>query len=397
MKIKSDLDIIIPNKLIPIFTSKQRYNILSGGRGSGKSWSIAELLALKAYRDKRLILCTREIQNTIKDSVHKLLADTIDRMKLNSFFEIQRDQILAHNGSRFIFKGLRHSIAEIKSTEGVTDCWVEEAQGVSEESWNILVPTVRTPESQFYITFNPDSTNDPTYERFITNKRDDILHINVNYFDNPFFPDVLRQEMEYDKKTDYDKYLWIWEGQCRQVSDAQIFKNKFVVDSFDSESVEEFYFGADWGFAISPTTLIRSFIKDRNLYLDYEAYGVGVELDEIPALFDSVPLSRKYTIVADSARPETISYISNKGFSIIPAEKGAGSVEDGIEFLKSFEKIIIHPRCKHAIDEFTLYSYKKDRLTGDILPIPLDANNHIIDGLRYSMERINKKVSIRFI
>lgn len=385
----SKLRIQIPKKIEPLYTSTKRYNVLYGGRGGAKSWGVGNCLILKAYQETRLVLCTREIQNTIKDSVHKLLSDKIEKFGLLPFFEIQRDAIIGQNGSKFIFKGLRHSVGEIKSTEGITDCWVEEAQSVSNESWDVLIPTVRAEGSQFYIGFNPDSPDDPVYKRFVATERDDALLININYSDNPFFPEVLRKEMEWDKKNDYEKYLWIWEGQPRQISDAQVFKGKFRIDNFETpKEVDEFYFGSDWGFSQDPTTLVRCYIVGRRLYIDYEAYGIGVELDEIDQLFDSIPLSRAYKIKADSARPETISHIKNKGFSIFGAKKGKGSIEDGVAFLKSFEEIVIHERCKHTAEEFKLYSYKIDQRTGDILPIIIDKHNHLIDSLRYALEDV---------
>lgn len=402
-----ELNLQIPEKFIPLFKSKKRYNVLYGGRGSGKSWTVAEFLVLKAYQSKCLVLCGREIQNSIKDSVHKLLSDTIDKFKFNAFFDIQRDQIIGHNGSKFIFKGLRHSVAEVKSTEGITDCWVEEAQSVSNDSWDILIPTVRQPGSQFYITFNPDEETDPTYERFVTTKRDDVLLINVNYNDNPFFPDVLRAEMEFDRKNNYDKYLWIWEGLPRKISDALVFKGRFFVEEFETPPLsteitaeqkkaevktnDAFYFGADWGFAEDPTVLVRNFIVDNTLYIDYEAYGIGVKIKDIKTLFDKVPLSRKYSIRCDSARPETIDYVRDDGFKATAAFKGPGSIEDGIEHLKSFDKIIIHPRCKHTIDEFKSYKYKQDSKTNTVLPILIDKHNHLIDSIRYSQELVRRK------
>lgn len=132
--------------------------------------------------------------------------------------------------------------------------------------------------------------------------------------------------------------------------------------------------------------LVRCFILNDCLYVDQEAYGVGVELDETPQLFESIKTSRSFPIKADCARPETISFMRRRGFNISPAKKWQGSVEDGLAVLKSFRKIVIHPRCKHAADEFRLYSYKIDKNNGDILPIIEDKNNHIIDALRYSLD-----------
>ena len=150
-----------------------------------------------------------------------------------------------------------------------------------------------------------------------------------------------------------------------------------------------FYHGADWGFANDPTTLIRCFIDGKRLYIDREAWGIGVEIDNTPALFDTIDTARKWPIKADCARPETISYMRRQGFKVSAAKKWAGSIEDGIEFLKTFE-IIIHPRCQHTIDEFNHYSYKVDKQTGDILPQIVDANNHLCDSLRYSMDGLIK-------
>ena len=391
-----ELQIQVPNKLLPIFTSDKRYNVLYGGRGSAKSWTVAELLILKAYQSKRLILCTREIQQTVKDSVHKLLADTIDKFNLAAFFDVQRDQITGNNGSKFIFKGLHRSVAEIKSTEGITDCWIEEAQSVSNESLDVLIPTVRQEGSQFYITFNPDNVSDPVFDRFVTNTRDDALVIPINFNENPFFPEVLKKEMEFDRRNNYDKYLWIWEGLPRRFSDALVFKGKFFVEDFETPAdIDAFYFGADWGFAKDPTTLVRSFVVDNTLFIDYESYGIGVEIVNIKDLFDQIPLSRKYSIRADSARPETISHLRNDGFKITSAFKGKGSIEDGVEYLKSFDRIVIHPRCRHTIDEFKSYSYKKDPKTDEILPVIKDKDNHIIDAIRYSLELVRGKRKVQ--
>lgn len=155
------------------------------------------------------------------------------------------------------------------------------------------------------------------------------------------------------------------------------------------KKADRLFFGADFGFANDPNTLVRCFILDGRLYIDYEAYAVGVELDEMPQLYESVPGSHEWPIKADSARPETISYLANRvnpPFRISAATKWQGSVEDGIAYLKSFEKIVIHPRCKHAADEFRLYSYKVDKTTDEVLPIILDKSNHIIDGLRYALD-----------
>ena len=187
-----------------------RYKSFRGGRGSGKSMSIARALIIKAYQEQLRILCCREVQNTIRDSVHKLLSDQIDELGLNGFFQITQNTIRGINGTEFIFKGLRADPQGIKSTEGIDVAWVEEAQTVSEDSWSILIPTIRKEGSEIWLTWNPLEENSPTYQRFIENPPPDCISVEVNYYDNPYFPDVLRQEMEWLRQKDFAAYEHVW-------------------------------------------------------------------------------------------------------------------------------------------------------------------------------------------
>lgn len=376
----------ILEKLLFLIKEHWRYKVAYGGRGSGKSYAFADACLVKALQGKIRVLCARQLQTSIRDSVHKLLCDRIFALGMESFFEITRESIRGSNGSEFIFKGIQNNVMEIKSMEGIDICWVEEAQSVSDESWEVLIPTIRKEGSEIWVTFNPDREEDSTYRRFVVNPPPDCKSVLINYTDNPFFPDVLRKEMEYCKQVDYPRYEHIWLGKTIMETEAQIFKGKFELKEFEAEPYTEFFWGADWGFARDSTAITRSFIKDRCLYIEYEAGGVGVEMEELPRLFDSIPESRKWKIRADCARPETISYVARKGFNCVAADKWKGSVEDGIEYLRSFEKIYIHPRCKHTYEEFKYYSYKKDKISGDILPIVVDAWNHYIDSIRYALE-----------
>ena len=361
-----------------------RYKVFYGGRGSAKSWSVARALLLKGYERKLRILCTREIQKSIGQSVHKLLCDTIEALKFSGFYHITKEGIVGNNGTEFLFKGLRFNPIEIKSTEGVDICWVEEAQAVSAESWDILIPTIRKADSEIWITFNPENNDDPTFQRFVLNPYPEAYVRKVNYNENPFFPETAKKEMEWTRQRDYESYLHIWEGELKKHSDAVIFAGRFTVEEFDTPPDARFYHGADWGFSVDPTALVRCFIKDRTIYIDREAWGVGIDLDETPALFDTIETARKWPIKADNARPETISFMRRRGFNISAAKKWQGSIEDGIEFLKSYD-IVIHPRCRHTIDEFNHYSYKVDKQTGEVLPIVVDSFNHIIDATRYAL------------
>lgn len=375
-------------KFKPLFQPK-RYKTFHGGRGGAKSWAAARALVIMAASKKLRILCTREVQNSIKDSVHKLLKDQIEMLGLNPWFRITNESITSASGSEFLFKGLRFDPLGIKSTEGVDICWVEEAQSVSSDSWSILIPTIRKEGSEIWVTFNPGEEADPTYQRFIVNPPDDSITVEVNYYDNPYLPETLRKEMEYCKRVDYEAYEHIWLGKPKSISDSVIFRNRYKVEAFPDDlwkQADRLFFGADFGFANDPSTLIRMFMIDTRLYIEYEAYGVGVELDEMPQFYDSIPEVRKWPVKGDSSRPETISYIARQGFAIDAAAKWKGSVEDGVTYLKGFEEIIIHERCKHTADEFRHYSYKVDKKTGEILPIIVDNFNHCIDAIRYGLD-----------
>jgi phage terminase large subunit len=384
----SEIEVNIP-EAFDFLLQPSRYKSAYGGRGRGASWSFARVLVTKASYEKKRILCTREYQNSIKDSVYKILVDQIALLGLSDYYNINKTEITSRIGSEFLFKGLQHPL-EIKSIEGIDIVWLEEAQNVSEESWRFLIPTIRKEGSEIWLSWNTGKVDDPTYIRFVINKPEDCIAKLLTYKDNPNFPEVLKKEMEHDKKVDYDAYMHIWEGLPLKLSEALVFKNKFIVEDFDSPFDAKYYYGADWGFANDPIALVRSFIIGDELYIDYEACGVGVEFEEIPQLFDSVPGSRDHEIPADSSRPETISYVKRQGFSVKACRKvattKAGFVQDGISFMRKFRKIHIHTRCKHTKDEFEHYSYKTDKKTGEILPILLDSFNHCLDALRYSLE-----------
>lgn len=366
-----------------------RHKSAYGGRGRGASWSFARALATEASYRKLRILCTREYQNSIKDSVYKVLTDQIEMLGLTPYYSINKTEITSRCGSEFIFKGLQHPL-EIKSIEGIDIVWLEEAQNVSENSWEFLIPTIRKENSEIWLSWNTGEVKDPTYQRFVVNKPDDCISKLLTYKDNPHFPETLRKEMERCKRVDIDAYNHIWLGATRKLSEALVFKNKFIVHDFESPFDAKYYYGADWGFANDPTALVRSFIMGNELFIDYEACGVGIEFEEIPQLFDSVPGVRDHEIPADSSRPETISYVKRQGFMVKSCRKVSttktGFVKDGISFLKKFDKIHIHTRCKHVKDEFENYSYKVDKKTDEVLPILLDSFNHCIDAIRYSLE-----------
>ena len=370
----------------------KRYKGWHGGRGSAKSTQLVRGAIFRGSLKPLKILCTREFQNSIDDSIYALITSQISILGLENKFDIQAKKIYGYNGTEFIFKGLKRNIQSVKSTEGIDLCLVEEAQTISEDSWQVLIPTIRKDGSEIWLAWNPQEDTDPTQQRFIKDPPPDSYIREVNFNRNPWFPKVLRAEMEYDKKRDFNLYQHVWEGKTRKRTEALVFKHWRVDGDIEPKDDNILYFGSDFGFANDPTTLVRMWINDekRELYIDFEAYGIGVEIDDTPALYDRVPGSRKWNIKGDSARPETISYLKRQGFRIQGAKKGAGSVEEGIKFLQSYD-IVVHPRCKHAIAEFGSYSYRVDPKTNEILPILVDENNHIIDAIRYALEaRMNK-------
>ena len=391
----------MPPKAQEALSQHKRYTVLYGGRGSGKSFAIANYLIAESMQSRQRVLCAREMMNTIRDSVHRLLCDRIYVLKLDSFFDIQKDSIVNKlTKTDFLFKGIHSNIAEIKSLQGVTRCWVEEAEKVSRESFDILIPTIREEGSQLFFTFNPENEHSPCYEKFVVNAPEDSAVAFVNFDSNDLFPDVLRREMEYCKITDFDKYEHIWLGKCKGYSEDCIFRGKVKVEEFETPDQQQLYYGADFGFSKDPSCLIRMFIQGPEqgptLYIDYEAYGHGIEITELQAFFRTVPGvgpdTPNWKIVADSERPDTISYLHNEGFDIEGAEKGKGSVEDGIQFIRGFKEIIIHPRCVHTIEDFENYRWKRDKITDEILPIPKEGSDHAPDAVRYALERYIKRV-----
>lgn len=370
-----------------------RFKAMWGGRGGGKSRSVASALVLKALQKPERVLCAREVQKSIKDSSKRLLDDEIARLGVGEFFDSTETEIRGKNGSLFIFAGLRGNANAIKSLEGVTIAWVDEAQSITQASLDTLIPTIRAPGSEIWLTWNPLKADDPVDAMFRTdNPPPDAQVIEVQHDDNPWFPDELRAQMEWQRERDYDKYLHIWRGGYWQNGEARVFKNWRVgsEDEFDNVGVAEYRLGADFGYSIDPSCLVRCYLRGQSLYIDSEAYMIGCEITQLPELFSRVPDAGKWPITADSSRPETISHLRNNGFPRIRASvKGAGSVEEGIAFLQSFD-IVVHPRCTHVADELATYSYKLDKLTGEPIPVLEDKNNHLIDALRYALEGVRK-------
>lgn len=385
------IDIELPRWSERLF-KPSRFKAMWGGRGGGKSRSVASALVLKALQAPERVLCAREVQKSIKDSSKRLLDDEIERMGVGAFFHSTESEIRGQNGSLFIFAGLRGNANQIKSLEGVTIAWVDEAQAITQASLDTLIPTIRAPNSEIWLTWNPHKADDPVDAMFRTDPPPGADVIEVQHDDNPWFPDELRVQMEWQRERDYDKYLHIWRGAYWKNSEARVFKNWRVGAEveFEGAPIAEYRLGADFGYSIDPSCLVRGYLRGQTLFIDYEAYMIGCEIEQLPALFGRVPAAGDWPITADSSRPETISYLRRNGFPRIrPSVKGPGSVEEGIAFLQSYD-IVLHPRCTHVADELATYSYKLDKLTGEPTPVLEDKNNHLIDALRYALEGVRR-------
>jgi phage terminase large subunit len=387
------LEILTPRVFVPLL-EPARYKGARGGRGSGKSHFFGELLIEESATSKIDAVCIRENQKSLDQSVKKLLEHKIEKLNAGYYFEVQDAKIKSIHGGLIIFQGMQNHTAEsIKSLEGFDRAWVEEAQTLSQRSLDMLRPTIRKPGSELWFSWNPSKPTDPVD---VLLRGEELppgaVVVEANYFDNPWFNETtLVDEMEYDRRRDPDKYAHIWLGEYQRNSEARVFRN-WRIEEFERPAGTIFRLGADWGFSVDPSVLIRCSIEGNALYIDYEAYQVGCEIVNLPELFMSVPEAERWPITADSARPETISHMQKHGFPRITAAiKGSKSLEEGIEFLKSFD-IIVHPRCKHTIDELTLYSYKTDPLTGQVVPLLEDKNNHVIDALRYACEGARRAI-----
>ena len=384
------LQIPTPRVFLPLL-KPARYKGAHGGRSSAKSHFFAGLMVEENIAQRLDNVCLREVQKSLEFSVKKLIESKISGMNAGDYFEVQDKRILTKKGGVIIFEGLQnHTADSIKSLEGFDRAWTEEAQSLSQRSLDILRPTLRKDGSELWFSWNPGLATDPV-DKLLRGEKPppDAIVIRSNYRDNPFCPKTMLDEAEYDRARDPDKYAHIWLGEYIRNSESRVFRN-WKVEEFDTPAGVTFRLGADWGFSVDPSVLVRCYLEGRRLYIDYEAYMVGCEIDQLPDLFHRVPDSERWFITADSSRPETISYMRKHGFpKINPAVKGPNSLEEGVEFLKSYD-IIVHPRCQHTIDELTLYSYKTDKLTGQVLPILQDNHNHVIDAVRYACEGLRR-------
>lgn len=416
MKLKErEARIELPPKLLEVFANPRgslRYRGAYGGRGSGKSMGFAKMAAVWGVVDSLRVVCTRDLQDSIKQSFHaELKAAIASEPWLAKAYDVGEDYLRSRiNDTEFFFKGLRHNIGSIKSMAQIDLCIVEEAEDVPEYSWRALTPTIRAPKSEIWVIWNPRDEGSPVDKRFRGEKPAPRSHIvEMNFADNPWFPDVLEEErLDALERFEPEIYANVWEGKYLKASKAAVFYNKWINGFRDTTGWNGPYVGLDWGFSTDPTAAVRCWISpdERELYIDAEYTEVGLELDDTAKeVCKAIPEAAYLVVTADNARPESISHVQKPRRSsdeddealyslprIVACVKGAGSVEDGLDFLKTFT-IVVHPGCSATRNELTEYKYKVDRLSGDVLRDLVDANNHLIDALRYAVESIMRSRS----
>lgn len=385
-----------PAKLECLF-QPARYKILYGGRGGAKSWGVARaLLILCAERPLR-VLCAREIQRSIRDSVHQLLRDQIAALGMESFFQVLDSEIRGKNGSLFTFAGLRHNIANVRSKEGVDIVWVEEANLVSKSSWDALIPTIRKEESEIWVTFNPELDTDETYKRFVLKPPTGATLVKMNWSDNPWFPDVLRQEKDDLKVRDPDSYLTVWEGHCRQTLDGAVYANEIRTATeagricrvpYDaSKPVDTFW---DLGRADSTAIWFGQAVGFEYRIIDYyESHGhaLGHYLKELQVRAyvygtDFLPHDAENELLASERTISQQMRVAGRRVQIAPKV----SVADGINAARTIfgQCWFDEDKCADGLQALRHYRYEKDEDLDTYKRNPLhDWASHGADAFRY--------------
>lgn len=404
----------LPPKLVPVFAPLRgavTYRGAWGGRGSGKSMNFAKMAAIWGVVEPLRVLCVREIQSSIKDSFHaELKAAIASEPWLAAAYDVGVDYLRSKiNLTEFLFKGLYRNLTSVKSTANIDLTIVEEGEDVSEDAWVALEATVlRKARSELWCLWNPKDEGSPTDSRFRSlEAANDPLYriVELNHTDNPWFPVGLQRLMDAQRlKFDAAKFDWIWGGAYLTNDESKIFAGSWTVGIRQpTADWHGPYHGLDFGFAMDPTAAVRCWISpdETELYIDKEAGKVALELDDTAKFLKSkIPGIDRHEVIADSARPESISHLSKaktpNGMAkadylqqIEGAVKGPGSVEDGIDHLKTYS-IIVHPQCHEVQNEFKRYSFKVDRLTGEVTRVIVDKYNHYIDALRYAVEKVMK-------
>ena len=386
-----------PIKLQGLF-KKSRYKVLYGGRGGAKSWGIARALLIKGAKKTLRVLCAREYQTSIKDSVHKLLCDQIQALGLTDIYDVTQATIRGVNGTEFSFIGLKNNPANIKSFEGVDICWIEEAQTVSRVSWNILIPTIRKEGSEIWVSFNPELETDETYQRFVVKPPRDCISIKINWNDNPWFPETLELEREALKARDLEAYNHVWEGICRQNVDGAIFARELMAAEkegkitnvpYDMSKPVHAICDIGWSdltawwfvqFVGMETRLIRYFEDSQRTMTSYLA-----QLQTFGYVYDTIWLPHDATNKTIAAAGRSIlDIVRNAGFKAQTLDRVP--ILDSINAARTIFPNCYFDRenCADGLNCLRHYRYEVDSNTGQFSRQPKhDQYSHGADAFRY--------------
>jgi len=390
-------EITFPEKFQCLFEPR-RYKIFYGGRGGAKSWAFARALLVLGLQKPLRVLCAREMQNSLADSVHKVLKDQIDNMGLSGHYDVLQTSIRGTNGTEFSFEGIKSNPTKVKSYEGIDICWVEEADKVSKDSWEVLIPTIRKEGSEIWIGFNPNLESDYTYQRFVINPPRDAFVVKVTYRDNPFFPETLRAEMEECRRHSEDDYLHIWEGNCKVLLEGAVYaeemrdvirEGRIMPLRYDPVSSVDVFF--DLGRRDKTAIWFKQYIAMQHRYIDYYEDS-GKHIDEYLKLLQQKGYIYGTVWLPHDARSKTLGtkmsieeMVRAKGFNvrIVPGL----SLVDGINASRT---VLVNSwfdsqRCGLGLNCLKSYKYEVDQKTGQRSQKPLhDDSSHGADAFRYS-------------
>jgi phage terminase large subunit len=388
-----------PDKLDVLFKpEKSRYRILYGGRGGAKSWGIARALLIKGAKAPIRILCAREFMTSMKDSVHKLLCDQIVELGLITFYEITQASIRGKNGTEFSFVGLKNNTANVKSFEGVDICWVEEAQTVSSRSWNILIPTIRKQDSEIWVSFNPELESDDTYQRFVAYPPENAVVQKINWSDNPWFPETLKQEKDSLKARDIEAYNTVWEGVCRMTVDGAIFAKEMQaaegtgrITNVPYDATKPVHAVFDLGWADMTAIWFVQFIGMETRLINYMQDSQKTithylaEMQKLGYIYDTLHLphdAQSKTIGSNGRSIEEI--VRNAGYktNVLPRVPVADSINAARTIFTScyFDRT----NCEEGLQCLRHYRYDVDPDTKMFSRVPLhDIYSHGADAFRY--------------
>jgi len=374
-----------------------RYKVFWGGRGSGKSWTFATVLVARATTQPLRILCTRESMVSIRESVHELLTQRINTMGLSNQYTIGETTIRHRNGSEFIHAGLRQNVAKVRSLEGIDICWCEEADSILNRSWEVLIPTIRKDASEIWVSFNPQLEQDATYQRFVVTPPSDAIVKHVTFKDNPWFPGVLKREMDDLQRRDPDAYLHVYGGQCRYTLDGAIYARELREATEEGRICEVRYdpsqpvsLYVDLGWADNTSIWFAQHIAGQLRLIDFLEDSQRPFADYLQQLQAKTYVYRTMWLPHD-AQAKSLG----TGRSIEEIARNAGwrvrivpklSVADGVNAVRTLFPNMFFDRvkCADGLQSLRHYRYDVDPTTGQFSRAPLhDAASHGADALRY--------------